>query len=50
MVGTSTEKRPGTVPQDESVNRLRKDAREAFVRATDDGSLESAFLGPSGRR
>eukprot|EP00435_Cladocopium_sp_Y103_P014141 s4498_g3.t1 len=35
--------------EDESVNRLRKDAREAFVRATDDGSLESALNSVKGR-
>lgn len=36
--------------EDESVNRLRKDAREAFVRATDDGSLESALNSVKGGR
>ena len=32
-------------PQDESVNRLRKEARDAFIRGTNDGSLQTAFFG-----
>jgi len=31
--------------EDESVNRLRKDARNAFIRASDDGTLETALQG-----
>lgn len=34
--------------EDESVNRLRKDARNAFIKASDDGTLEAALHGAKG--
>eukprot|EP00913_Durusdinium_trenchii_P033756 g31600.t1 len=36
------------LPTDESVNRLRKDARDALIKASDNGSLGAALSGQSG--